>query len=135
MHHAQDHTARISPYNPQSDGMLERWHAFLKAMIRNQNRTRGIEIVFEVSLFAYRDIPHATTGYSLFQLQWMEYRGHLEVLKNGWVEGGAMESDLLERVEKLREKLTSMAEIARQRKTKEKQTMKANYDKHTKPKQ
>ena len=51
---------RTSPYHPQTDGMLERFHATLKAMIKKiKHQFQGQwDLAVPTALFAYREIPH-----------------------------------------------------------------------------
>ena len=55
---------RTSPYHPQSDGALERWHACLKGMLKKQpvEGNRWDEVL-KFCLFTYRDSPHCVTGF------------------------------------------------------------------------
>ena len=50
---------RTSPYHPQSDGALERWHACLKGMMkRSEIDLKCWDRQLKYLLFAYRDTPH-----------------------------------------------------------------------------
>ena len=63
------HKVRISPYHPQSDGALERWHACLKGMLkRSDANLRYWDRHLKYLLFAYRNTPHCVTGFSPFTL-------------------------------------------------------------------
>ena len=61
---------RTSPYHPQSDGLVERFNQTLKAMLRkfvsenNHNWDKDLPYL----LFAYREVPQASTGFSPFEL-------------------------------------------------------------------
>ncbi len=58
-----------SPYHPESNGMLERWHSTLKAMLRKSGRGRKEwDILLSTLLFAYREATHEATGLSPFEL-------------------------------------------------------------------
>ena len=60
---------RTSPYHPQSDGALERWHACLKGMMRRAEiDLTNWDKQLKFLLFAYRDTPHCVTGFSPFTL-------------------------------------------------------------------
>ena len=50
---------RTSPYHPQSDGAIERWHACLKGMMkRAEINLKNWDRLLKYLLFAYRDTPH-----------------------------------------------------------------------------
>ena len=58
------HKVRTSPYHPQSDGALERWHACLKGMFKRTDiDLRNWDKLLKYVLFAYRETPHSVTGY------------------------------------------------------------------------
>ena len=60
---------QTSPYHPQSDGALERWHACLKGMVKRAGvNIKDWDLNLRYLLFAYRDTPHCVTGYSPFTL-------------------------------------------------------------------
>ena len=51
---------KTSPYLPQIDGCLERWHSSLKTMLKNkENRQEEWDRLLKYLLFAYRQAPHA----------------------------------------------------------------------------
>ncbi|CAL1289172.1 unnamed protein product [Larinioides sclopetarius] len=59
-----------TPGYPQSNGLVERFNRTLKYMLRNVVREEGKGWHLQISyvLWAYREIPHSTTGVSPFQL-------------------------------------------------------------------
>ena len=83
---------RTSPYHPQTDGALERWHGTLKQMPRKcQDRRTDWDKILKYLLFAYSYTPHSNTGFSPLEVVYGGgLRGPLEVLKEGWA-GGEME--------------------------------------------
>ena len=91
-----------SPYHPQTDGLLERWHADLLAMIKKATNCKlGWDLFLPYVLLAYRQTPHSiTTGFSPFQLIYgVNVRGPLEVLRDNWLEGSTPNHKLVEWVE------------------------------------
>ena len=69
MQEAKNKRIHTSPYHPQTNGALERWHATLKTM----ERKTGQEVIewdrlLGPLLFAYRDSVHEATGFTQFQL-------------------------------------------------------------------
>ena len=64
-------------------------------------------------LFAYREVPQATTGFSPFELVFgREVRGPLDVLKEGWEANKRSSESVVAHVLTLRERLESMTELA-----------------------
>ena len=76
---------RTSPYHPDSDRMLERWHASMKPMIKKTELDhRDWDKCLKYLLFAYRSTPHSVTGFSPFELIYgRDVRGPLELLRMG----------------------------------------------------
>ena len=125
------HKIRTSPYHPQSDGALERWHACLKGMLkRAETNPKEWDQQLKYVLFAYRDTPHCVTGFSPFSLMFgRDVKGPLEFLKLSWVEGQEDESSVGEWLVNVKAKMCAMAEVVSDREAKAKAKMKLYYDK------
>ena len=125
---------RTSPYHPESDGMLERWHASMKSMIKKTELDhRDWDKCLKYMLFAYRSTPHSVTVFSPFELIYgRDVRGPLELLKDGWMSGELPERGLHDWVEQLKERMEAMAQLASTREKAGKVRMKQTYDKMAK---
>ena len=130
------HKVRISPYHPQSDGALERWHACLKGMLkRSQVDLKLWDRQLKYLLFAYRDTPHCVTGFSPFSLLFgRDVNGPLDFLNHNWIEGVADEANVSEWLVNVKARMAEMAVIVSDRELKAKADMKRYYDRSAKVK-
>ena len=121
---------RTSPYHPQSDGALERWHACLKGMIKRAGgKLSEWDRQLKYLLFAYRDTPHCVTGFSPFSLMYgRDVRGPLHFLKTAWLEGEVDVCSVGDWLVSVKAKMGELAEIVSDRELKAKATMKSFYD-------
>ncbi|XP_063334794.1 uncharacterized protein si:ch211-282j22.3 isoform X1 [Pelmatolapia mariae] len=94
---------RTTPYHPQTDGLTERFNQTLKQMLRKFVNETGTDWDqwLPYLLFAYREVPQASTGFSPFELLY----GH-----------------------EMRERLEKMTELAQAHKAEAQQHQKAWYD-------
>ena len=78
-----------SPYHPESQGQLERFHQTMKTMIKKYCLENGLDWDKELPylLFALRSAPSEALGYSPFQLVFgHSVRGPLDVVRECWEE-------------------------------------------------
>ena len=75
---------KTTPYHPQTDGLVERFNHTLKSMLRKTATEEGKDWdrLIPYLLFAYREVPQASTGFSPFELLYgRQVRGPLDILK------------------------------------------------------
>ena len=75
------HPIRTSPYHPQTDGLVERFNRTLKAMLNKLvgDEGKNWDQLLPYLLFAYREVPQASTGFSPFELVYgRQVRGPLD---------------------------------------------------------
>ena len=76
---------RTTPYHPQMDGLGERFNQTLKQMLRKFVDETGSDWDQWIPylLFAYREVPQASTEFSPFELLYgRDVRGPLMLLKD-----------------------------------------------------
>ena len=124
-----------SPYHPESQGALERFHSTLKNMLRaycfeNQKSwDEGVPLV----LFAARECEQESLGFSPFQLVFgHEVRGPLKLLQEKLLENGSERiengENLLDYVSKFRQRLLDSVELATSNLETSQLKMKSLYD-------
>ena len=119
-----------TPYRPQSQGVLERYHQTLKTMLKKfcLANTSSWDVHIPFLLFCTRDTVQESLGFSPFQLVFgHRVRGPLSVLKNQCLSESQV-PNLLERVEDSYEKLRQCREFARENLQSAQGKMKSWYD-------
>lgn len=123
---------RTTPYHPQTDGLVERFNQTLKAMLRKFVCDSGADWDqwLPYLLFAYREVPQASTGYSPFELLYgRQVRGPLDVLKEAWTgEGPAQQTSVAGYVLKMRAKLEELRSLAHDNLAQAQSQQKTLYD-------
>jgi hypothetical protein len=121
---------KSSAYHPESQGALERYHQTMKTMLRAycldhpDDWDKGIPFV----LFASRDAPNESTGYSPFELVYgHEVRGPLKFVKERLL-NQSENPNLLDYVSGFRERLFQACEVAREHLRASQEAMKTRFD-------
>ena len=126
------------PYHAQSNGLVERFNGTLKAMLRklSAERPQDWDRHLPALLFAYRDAPQASTGYSPFELIYgHRVRGPLTYLKECWTTETVPtdeEKEIGQQLLDMRQRLEETCRIARENLKKSQATSKRYFDKRTK---
>ena len=85
--------------------------------------------IYSYLLFAYREVPNESTGFSPFELLYGRHiRGPLAVLKEEWEEPSTCQNSVLSHLLDTREKMKTMAELATENEKQAKQKQKLHYD-------
>ncbi|XP_057183752.1 uncharacterized protein LOC130550329 [Triplophysa rosa] len=106
---------RTSVFHPQTDGLVERFNRTLKTMIRKfvHEDAKNWDKWLEPLLFAVREVPQASTGFSPFELLYgRQPRGVLDVLKETWEDGPSTSKNEIQFVLDLRAKLHTLGRLS-----------------------
>ncbi|XP_038050657.1 uncharacterized protein LOC119723850 isoform X2 [Patiria miniata] len=107
-----------TPYHPICNGLVERFNATLKKMLRRMcaERPKDWDRFLPALLFAYREAPQESLGFSPFELMYgRSVKGPLSILQDIWSED-TVDEDIkttYQYVVDMRERLQSTCELAR----------------------
>lgn len=124
---------RTSPYHPQTDGLVERFNQTLKAMLRRAVTEEGKDWdkLVPYVLFAYREVPQASTGFSPFELLYgRPVRGPLDILRESWEASKHSSENIVSYVLSIQEKLVKMSALAQENLAKAQVQQKRWYDRN-----
>ena len=104
-------------WHPMCNGLCEKMNGTLKSMLKRmcQERPKDWDRYLPAVLFAYREVPQASTGFSPFELLYgRTVRGPMQVLKELWTQPEETElQTTYQYVFDLRNKLEETCQIAR----------------------
>ncbi|KAK3883863.1 hypothetical protein Pcinc_011831 [Petrolisthes cinctipes] len=129
-----------TPYHAMCNGLVERFNGVLKKMLRCMSHEQPKEYHRYVDpiLFAYREVPHASTTLSPFKLIYGHtVRGPLSLVKEAWeeeegIQEGEDKMTVYEYLIKLRQRLSYTCKLAKNELEKAGETYRAYYDRKAK---
>ena len=122
---------KTSVYHPQTDGMVERFNATLKRMLRKSvaKDAKDWDQLLPFMLFAYRGAKHATTGFSPHELVYgRQMRDTVDILAEQWKNDESSEDNVTTYLRKVQERFQRMKELVNENEEHSKQEMKKWYD-------
>ena len=126
-----------TPYHPMCNGMTEKFNGTMKSMLKRlcSEQPRQWHRYINPLLFAYREVPQESTGFSPFELLYgRAVRGPMHILKELWtkeVEEPEVKNSY-QYVFELREKLENTLNLAHSEVQKSQVKAKHYYDRKTK---
>ena len=127
-----------SPYHPACNGLCERFNGVLKQMLKRMcdEKPRDWDRYVNPLLFAYRETPQESTGFSPFELLYgRNVRGPLAILKELWT-GEVAEPETkttYQYILDLQERLQHTCELAKKELQKSQIRYKSYYDRRARP--
>ena len=103
---------RTSPYHPQTDGLVECFNRTHKEMLRKsaQEGSKDWDKLLPFILFAYREAPQESTGFSPFEfLYGRDIRGPLDVIKEEWETNPKSNESVISHIMLMWDRLEGMA--------------------------
>lgn len=128
------HPLATTPYHAMCNGLVERYNGVLKSMLKKmcEERPRDWDRYICPLLFAYRETPQSSTGFSPFELLYgRSVRGPMQILKELWT-GQYTESETkntYQYVIDLQERLEETCQLAREELRKSKDRYRIQYNK------
>ena len=121
-----------TPYHPICNGLIERFHMTLKQMIRRMcaERPKDWDKYLPALLFAIREVPQESLGFSPFELYGCNVRGPMAILRELW-SGEAPDEQVLstyQHVIELRDRLEQTCKLAHENLKKVQIKQKVYYD-------
>ena len=122
---------RTSPYHPQTDRLVERFNGTLKAMMKKftYKNKKDWDEYLPYLLFAYREAPEESTGFSPFELLYgRQVRGPLDVLREVWTEEESEKTTEITHLVQMRKRLEKMSSLVRANSARAQKRQKKSYD-------
>ena len=107
---------KTSIYHPEANGLVEWFIGILKQLLRKfvSEQVQHWDKILPFLLFAYKEVPNESTGYSPFELLYGRIiRGPLAVIKESWLDEQPSEKNLVSHVPEIRRRFATMQFWAR----------------------
>ena len=122
-----------TPYNPRCNGLCEKTNAVLKSMLKKmcEEKPQDWDRYLPAVLFAYREVPQASTGFAPFELLYgRTVRGPMQILKELWTKSDETEiRTTYQYVLDVKERLEQTCRLVRENLMSAQDRQKHHYDK------
>ncbi|XP_070183345.1 uncharacterized protein [Littorina saxatilis] len=127
-----------APFHPQANGLVERFNSTLKSMLKKLaiDQPREWDTFIPALLFAYREAPQESMGFSPFELLYgRSVKGPMQVLRQTWTEEeiSGEQKTTAEYVVNLRNRIEETCNVARENLKKAASKQAKFFNKKTKP--
>ncbi|KAI5094884.1 hypothetical protein C0J45_14959, partial [Silurus meridionalis] len=125
---------KTSPYHLQTDGLVEHFNKTLKSMLQKfvSETGRDWDKWLPFLLFAYREVPQASTGFSPFKLLYgWQVQGPLDFLRRNWKDPCSennAEKGIVQYILEMRDRLENYRKLAAENLQKAQKYQKTWYD-------
>lgn len=128
-----------TPYHPSCNGLVEKFNGTLKSMLRrmSEERPKDWDRYIPALLFAYREVPQESLGFSPFELVFgRTVRGPMTILRELWTneESEPEVKNTYQYIIDLKDRLMSTCEMAKKELIKSSSRYRKYYNKRTKRK-
>ncbi|XP_077564677.1 uncharacterized protein LOC144180165 [Haemaphysalis longicornis] len=122
-----------TPYHPMCNGLVERFNGTLRQMLQKmcQEKPKSWDTYLAPLLFAYREVPQSSLGFSPFELIYGRHvRGPLTLMKELWTkeEISSEIKTTYQYILELRERLEATTKLAHERLREAQKNQKGHYD-------
>ena len=124
-----------TPYQPEANGLLECFNGTLKRLLTCfvQDEQSEWDVLLPYLLFAYREVPQDTTGFSPFELLYGRHiRCPLSVIRETWEDpkDDVNKDSVLSYILQTRDRLNQMSALAHKQEVCSKKKQKLYYDRN-----
>ena len=121
-----------TPYHPATDGMVERFNATLKMMMRKTSKKWDgqWDLALPFLLGEYRRSPNDSTGFTPSELLYgRQIRGPLQALKDKWTGSATTPKNVIAYITSIQDRLDGIKGLAKEKEEIKKKDHKEHFDK------